>query len=143
VDHALRAIQQKFTQLSIAADHKASIVIGSTLVMLGFLVDTVHGGRAPVAVYVMGGFALLSCLFALLGVLPRVTRRGRSQCGPALLTNPLFFDDFDTISIEDYFGDLADVVADDANLYRGHCSGRLPAGTRASDASTITCATAT
>jgi hypothetical protein len=56
VDHALRAVQQNFTQLSTAADHKASIVIGSTLVVLSVLVGTVHSGEAPVAAYVMGGF---------------------------------------------------------------------------------------
>ena len=118
VDHALRAVQQNFTQLSIAADHKANIVIGSTLVMLGLLVGTVHSARAPVAAYVMGGFALLSCLFALLGVLPRVTGWGRGQRSPARVANPFFFGDFDTISGEDYLRILAEVESEDTTLYR-------------------------
>jgi hypothetical protein len=118
VDHALRSVQQNFTQLSTAADHKASIVIGSTLVMLGFLVSTVDSGRAPVAAYVMGGFTLLSCLFALLGVLPRVTGWGHGQRSPARVANPFFFGDFDTISGEDYLRAMADVVANDTSLYR-------------------------
>lgn len=118
VDQALRTVQQNFTHLSTAADHKANIVIGSTLVMLGLLVGTVHSGPAPAAAYVMGGFTLLSCLFALLGVLPRVTRWGRGPRSPAQGANPFFFGDFDTISGEDYLKALADVVAEDTNLYR-------------------------
>lgn len=118
VDQALRTVQQNFTQLSTAADNKANIVIGSTLVMLGLLVGTVHRGPAPVAAYVMGGFTLLSCLFALLGVLPRVTHWGRGQRSRERLANPFFFGDFDKISVEDYLKALAGVVAEDSSLYR-------------------------
>jgi hypothetical protein len=55
--------------------------------MLGLLVSTLQSGRAPVAAYVMGGFTLLSCLFALLGVLPRVTSWGRGQRSPVASSN--------------------------------------------------------
>lgn len=53
VDQPLRTMQQNFTQLSTAADHKANIVIGFTLLMLGLLVGTKHAGRTAVAAYVM------------------------------------------------------------------------------------------
>lgn len=142
VDHALRAIQQKFTQLSIAADHKASIVIGSTLVMLGFLVDTVHSGRASVAVYVMGGFALLSCLFALLGVLPRVTHRGRSQCGPARLTNPLFLMISTRLALRTISGTWL-TSWPTTRISIGPLLWTFTSRGACSDASTVTCATAT
>jgi hypothetical protein len=117
IDQALRAVQQNFTQLSTAADHKANIVIGSTLVMLGFLVGTVHSGTAPLAAYVMGGFILLSCLFALLGVLPRVSGAQR-QGSQGEVGNPFFFGNFDSIDVDGYLKAFAEVIADDRTLYR-------------------------
>ncbi|MDQ3195057.1 MAG: DUF5706 domain-containing protein [Pseudomonadota bacterium] len=117
MDQALRAVAQNFTQLSAAADHKASIVIGSTLLILGLLAGSVRSGPAPLAAYVMGGFTLLSCLFALLAVLPRVDWN-RGQRSPGRVSNPFFFGDFDTISCDDYLKAMAGVLASDANLYR-------------------------
>ena len=118
VDQALRAVQQNFTQLSTAADHKANIVIGSTLVMLGLLVGTMHSGQAPLAAYVMGGFTLLSCLFALLGVLPRVTGSAQRQRSQGHVANPFFFGNFESIDVEGYLQVFAEVIADDSKLYR-------------------------
>jgi hypothetical protein len=118
VDQALRAVQQNFTQLSTAADNKANIVIGSTLVLLGLLVGTLDSAQVPWAAFVIGGFSLLSCLFALLGVLPRVTGTAREAGSPAKLDDPFFFGDFDSISREEYLRTFAETIAADSVLYR-------------------------
>ncbi len=119
VDFAnLRVLQQNFIQLSVAADHKANIVIAATLVMLSLLVSNMHSGRMPMVGYVMGGFLLLACLFALLGVVPRITLHRDGKDGQARMANPFFFGDLDKISAEDYLSALAEVLAEDADLFK-------------------------
>jgi pycsar effector protein len=115
VDYVLRTMQQNFTQLSVAADHKANILIGSTLVMLGVVVGNLHNGQVPLAGFVMGGFALLACLCALVCVVPHVTKRRQRQVNAA---NPFFFGDFDRISAEEYLASLAGVMREDSALYK-------------------------
>src|SRR5688572_27248434 len=72
--YLLRTTQQHHVQLSAMADQKASILMGAAFVVLTILVGQMENGGLSVAVVTLSVFSLLSALFAVLAVIPRIHR---------------------------------------------------------------------
>ena len=111
--HMVRTTQQAHYQLSQMADQKASILMGATFVTFTITVGQARGGSgAPLPLLVLGAFAFVSAVLAVMAVLPAATPR---HDGPV---NLLFFGSFVRFSQEDYVEHLLDALRSDESIYR-------------------------
>jgi hypothetical protein len=111
--HILRTTQQTHYQLSQMADQKASILMGATFVIFTITIGQAKGGTgAPLPLLVLGAFAFVSAVFAVLAILPAIHMK---EAGPI---NLLFFGSFSQLDEDDYIDRMLDCVGDDETIYR-------------------------
>jgi hypothetical protein len=104
--HVLRTTQQLHLTLSQMADQKASILMGATFVIFTIAIGQGHGAMPPLPLAVLGGFAFVSAILAMLVVLPSAGK-GR---GPL---NLLFFGSFTQLDENDYIDRMRAQIATD------------------------------
>ncbi len=109
----LRTAQQIQYQLSQMADQKASMLMAATFVVFTLTIGQARDGHMPAAaLMVLGGFAFVSAILAVLAVLPAI---GPSRSGRI---NLLFFGSFVALDEEDYVDRMLDVLESDEAMFR-------------------------
>lgn len=111
--HMVRTTQQAHYQLSQMADQKASILMGATFVTFTITLGQVKAGSgASLPLLILGAFAFVSAVLAVMAVLPSATPR---HDGPV---NLLFFGSFVRFSQEEYIDQVLDALCSDESVYR-------------------------
>jgi hypothetical protein len=109
----LRTAQQMQYQLSQMADQKASMLMAATFVIFTLTIGQARDGRVPAtALMVLGGFAFVSAILAVLAVLPSV---GPSRTGRI---NLFFFGSFTRLDEEEYVERILEVLESDETMFR-------------------------
>ncbi|MDP8994474.1 MAG: DUF5706 domain-containing protein [Pseudomonadota bacterium] len=110
--HMMRTTQLAHFQLSAMADHKASILMGATFVIFTITVGQARGADAPLPLLILGAFAFLSAICAVLSVLPATRRRKGDRL------NLLFFGSFTELDEEHFVDAITERLASDDSIYR-------------------------
>ena len=111
--HMMRTTQLAHLQLSAMADQKASILMGASFVIFTITVGQARGAAAPLPLLILGGFAFLSAICAVMAVLPSIsTRRSKAPL------NLLFFGSFTDLGEEEYVDRVTARLASDDSIYR-------------------------
>ena len=111
--HLMRTTQLAQLQLSAMADTKASILMGATFVIFTITIGKAQGDTAPLPLLILGAFAFISAIFAILAVLP-VTRRRKSTTKD----NILFFGVFTQMPEEEFIEEITSRLSSDHRIYR-------------------------
>jgi hypothetical protein len=115
--HLVRTSQQMQLQLSQMADQKASILMGATFLVFTVAVGQLRaGGGMMVPIGILGTAAFLSAIFAILTVLPTITRADPASIGSN--ANILFFGVFTSLPEEEFIERTLDHLATDETTYR-------------------------
>ena len=110
--HLVRTVQQAQYQLSQMADQKASILMGATFVVFTIALGQAKGGVLPsAALLVLGGFAFVAAVLAILAVLPATGKQGGKH-------NLLFFGSFSRMTQEAYLDEFIASLDSDEAIYR-------------------------
>ena len=110
--HMMRTTQLTHFQLSAMADHKASILMGATFVIFTITVGQARGSAAPLPLLILGAFAFLSAVCAVLSVLPAIRRPKRGEL------NVLFFGSFTRLEEDEYLDEITQRLKSDDSIYR-------------------------
>lgn len=113
--HLLRTVQVNTLALSQMADQKASILMGAAFVVFSIVVSRALDGGLPFSLMVLGAFAFLSALFALLAVLPR---SAGGSAPPPDRRNLLFFGHFSAMDETEWAEELIARMGSDEGVYR-------------------------
>lgn len=111
--HLLRTTQLAQLQLSAMADTKASILMGATFVIFTITIGQSRNGGAPLPLLILGGAAFFSAIFAVLAVLPKVSRPEKTR-----ESNLLFFGVFTQMSEAEFIDEITARVRTEDGIYR-------------------------
>lgn len=115
--HLVRTSQQMQLQLSQMADQKASMLMAASSVMFTLAVGQLRaGGGMIVPLTLLATTAFIAALFAILAVIPRVTRPRDGTLGES--DNLLFFGNFSALPEERFIEHVLDRLATDEGSYR-------------------------
>ena len=107
----LVAIHRAHVTLSQMADQKASILMGATFVIFTITIGQSKSGGAPLALLILGGFAFIAAVLAILAILPHVhTIRSPKP-------NLLFFGSFTQLGEEEYIDRLCEQMQTDDRIF--------------------------
>ena len=110
--HLVRTVQQVQYQLSQMADQKASILMGATFVVFTITIGQARNGEMPsLPLMVLGGFAFVSAILAILAVLPATKVQADRR-------NLLFFGSFSQMEQEEYLDLMTAALQDDMSILR-------------------------
>jgi Family of unknown function (DUF5706) len=110
--HMIRTVQMIHVQLSAMADQKASILMGASFVIFTITINQARGALPPLPLLVLGGFAFLSAICAVVAIIPK-TKTPRDA--PVDL---LFFGSFTQLPVDEYVTQVVDVMADEETMLR-------------------------
>ncbi|HVS15912.1 MAG TPA: Pycsar system effector family protein [Thermoanaerobaculia bacterium] len=110
--YLLRTAQQHHQAISAMADRKANILITVSSIVLTLAMANVREPTLRYGLLVLGAFTLLSLLFAVFAILPRLPSGGLVQDDPQF--NLLFFGHFAQQDEERFLDRLDRVLADQA-----------------------------
>ena len=111
--HLVRTTQTIHVSLSQMADQKASILMGATFVIFTITIGQSKGGQgAPLPLLILGGFAFVAAVLAVLAILPATHHRAV----PA--DNLLFFGSFTKLGEAEYVERVLDQLETDEGIYR-------------------------
>jgi Family of unknown function (DUF5706) len=110
--HMIRTVQMIHVQLSAMADQKASILMGASFVIFTITINQAHGTLPPVPLLVLGGFAFLSAICAVMAIVPK------TKVPEGAPVDLLFFGSFVRMPVEDYVTQVVDVMADEETMLR-------------------------
>jgi hypothetical protein len=111
--HLVRTTQQAQYQLSQMADQKASMLMAATFVIFSITIGQAKNGAMPsLSLMVLGGFAFVSAVLAVLAVLPAV---GPAKSGKI---NLLFFGSFSQLQQDEYLDRVLVALETDESIYR-------------------------
>lgn len=113
--HLLRTVQVNTLALSQMADQKASILMGAAFVVFSIAVSRGLDGALPLSLLVLGGFAFLSTLFAVMAVLPR---SGNGAVPPPGARNLLFFGHYARMDEAEWSDEIIERLRSDEAVYR-------------------------
>lgn len=113
--HLLRTVQVNTLALSQMADQKASILMGAAFVVFSIAVSRALAGSLPISLTVLGGFAFLSSLFAVMAVLPR---SGNGTVPPPDKRNLLFFGHYARMDEAEWNEEIMERLRSDEAVYR-------------------------
>jgi len=112
--HLMRTTQLAQLQLSAMADTKASILMGATFVIFTITIGQARGaGGAPLPLLILGGAAFFSAIFAVLAVLPKVSRPKRTG-----ESNLLFFGVFTQMGEDEFIDAITARIRTEDGIYR-------------------------
>src|SRR5438477_7588345 len=112
VDNLLRTVQQHHVQLSLMADMKANILITISSIMLTIALARANDAQLRPALLTLAAACLISLVLAIIAILPTFARR-RS----GVTRNLLFFGHFASMSEEEYFREMEELLSSDQRLY--------------------------
>ncbi|MGB3712714.1 MAG: Pycsar system effector family protein [Erythrobacter sp.] len=112
--HVTRTMQVNALALSQMADQKASILIGATFVVFSLLVTGVPDGAFAWSTLALAATALVSSIFAVLAVAPRLYGLPENKAD----TNPLFFGHFAELDEAEWTEDLIALLRDEEEAFR-------------------------
>jgi hypothetical protein len=110
--HMMRTTQLTHFQLSAMADHKASILMGATFVIFTITVGQSRASAPPLPLLILGAFAFLSAICAVLSVLPAIRRPRKSRL------NVLFFGSFTQLGEDEFLDEITARLRSDETIYR-------------------------
>lgn len=110
--HMIRTVQMIHVQLSAMADQKASILMGASFVIFTITINQARGELPPLPLLILGGFAFLSAIFAVLAIVPK------TKMPPGLPVDLLFFGSFSALTKDDYVDRVVDSMADEETMLR-------------------------
>src|SRR5437868_5344860 len=113
VDNLLRTVQQHHVQLSLMADMKANILITISSIMLTIALARANDAQLRPALLTLAAACLISLVLAIIAILPTFAR-GRSR---QVSRNLLFFGHFASMTEEEYFREMEEMLASDQRLY--------------------------
>ena len=105
----LHTVHQNHTRLSAIADLKASILVGSSLIVLTLIFSKLDTGDLSITLVVLAAFLLASSVFAVFATLPR----SKPEAGRAHKFNLFFFGSFAQLSEREFTTSLMDTLADE------------------------------
>lgn len=115
--HLVRTSQQMQLQLSQMADQKASMLMAASSVMFTLAVGQLRaGGGMVVPLTLLATTTFVAALFAILAVIPRVTRP--REGGLREGDNLLFFGNFSAITEQEFVERVLDRMESDEGSYR-------------------------
>ncbi len=110
--HMIRTVQMIHVQLSAMADQKASILMGASFVIFTITINQSKGTLPPLPLLVLGGFAFLSAIFAVMAIVPK------TKMPPGAPLDLLFFGSFTQLPIDAYVSQVVDTMADEETMLR-------------------------
>jgi len=114
--HLVRTNQQMQLQLSQMADQKASMLMGATFVVFTLTVGQLRNGvHMVLPITLLAASALLSAFFAIMTVLPKITRAD-GDVGPE--ANLMFFGVFTALPEDEFIERVLDRLETDEKTYR-------------------------
>lgn len=113
VDNLLRTIQQHHVQLSVMADMKANILITISSILLTIALARANDPQLRPALLTLAAACLFSLVLAIFAVLPTFAAP-RSQ---KISRNLLFFGHFASMSEDEYFREMEELLESDPRLY--------------------------
>ncbi len=115
--HLVRTSQQMQLQLSQMADQKASMLMAASSVMFTLAVGQLRaGGGMVVPLTLLATTTFIAALFAILAVIPRVTRPREGGLHEG--DNLLFFGNFSAIPEQEFIERVLDRMESDEGSYR-------------------------
>lgn len=110
--YLLRTVQQHHVQLSMMADHKASIIIGAAVVVLAMIFGQVaSAGHVSVAMVVLGITVMTSAILAAFAVMPQIGKPANGH------RNPLFFGHFLSSSEDEFVEEMNGILKTDVSVH--------------------------
>lgn len=110
--HMIRTVQMIHVQLSAMADQKASILMGASFVIFTITINQGRGEMPPLPLLILGGFAFLSAIFAVLAIVPK------TKLPDGAPVDLLFFGSFSAMGKEGYVDAVVDAMADEETMLR-------------------------
>ncbi len=110
--HMIRTVQMIHVQLSAMADQKASILMAACFVIFTITINQAKGALPPLPLIVLGGFAFLSAICAVMAIIPKTKM---PKDAPVDL---LFFGSFTQMPVDDFVTQVVDVMADEETMLR-------------------------
>ena len=124
--YMLRTAQQHHVQLSIMADQKANALTAASFVTLSITVTYSASHQPNLPLMLVMGFAMLTAMFSVLAVMPRVHNT------PRLVgrKNPLFFGDFAGMELDEFIEEVQPLLKDNATVFNAmlqdiYCIGQV------------------
>ncbi|MEM7195212.1 MAG: Pycsar system effector family protein [Pseudomonadota bacterium] len=112
VDHFLRTAQTQHMELSAMADRKASMVLGTCMILFTLIVGQIQVVDEKLPLFIMAVTAVVSAVFAILAVMPNFKNRsGESQ-------NLLFFGTFAKMSEQEYIDTMFATMESNRDVYQ-------------------------
>jgi hypothetical protein len=111
VDNLLRTVQQHHVQLSLMADMKANILITISSILLTIALSRMNDVVLRPALLTLAVACLISLILAIIAILPTFARRKTH-----ISKNLLFFGHFASMSEEEYFREMEQMLATDPRL---------------------------
>ena len=111
VDNLLRTVQQHHVQLSLMADMKANILITISSILLTIALSRMNDVVLRPALLTLAVACLISLILAIIAILPTFARRKTH-----VSKNLLFFGHFASMSEEEYFHEMEQMLATDPRL---------------------------
>jgi hypothetical protein len=108
----IRTVQMIHVQLSAMADQKASILMAACFVIFTITINQAKGALPPLPLIVLGGFAFLSAICAVMAIIPKTKM---PKDAPVDL---LFFGSFAQMPVDDFVTQVVDVMADEETMLR-------------------------
>jgi len=113
VVYLLRTMQQHHVSLSAMADQKAGMVLAATSVMLTIIMTQLNGDASlPLTLMVLGVTALVSAIFAVMAVMPRIDPKMFADSG----RNLLFFGNFAHMKFDEFLDHIAPAINQNEEL---------------------------
>jgi len=110
--HMIRTVQMIHVQLSAMADQKASILMGASFVIFTITINQARGEMPPLPLLILGGFAFLSAIFAVLAIVPK------TKLPAGAPVDLLFFGSFGTMERGAYVDAVVETLADEETMLR-------------------------
>lgn len=111
VDNLLRTVQQHHVQLSLMADMKANILITISSILLTIALARANDPNLRPALLTLATACLFSLVLAIIAILPTFARRKERGA-----RNLLFFGHFASMSEDEYFREMEEMLASDPRL---------------------------
>ena len=108
----IRNTQTIHVQLSAMADQKASILMGASFVIFTITINQSHGTMPPAPLLVLGSFAFVSAVLAVLAIIPKT----KAPAGVPI--NLLFFGSFTQLPLNDYLDQVVESMVDEETMLR-------------------------
>ncbi len=112
LNYLLRSTQQHHVRLSAMADQKANIMIAATSILLTFAFANFKQQNLFWGFLALFVFSFIALLLAVLAVSPRFTPDPQARS-----YNPLFFGDFGSKTLDQYFEEMEEVMSSDQRAY--------------------------